>query len=168
MQTLVNLTTVKLPHGVVEITLAVLVFSAVGCSTKSKNEINAVPETLVKTESFGSSAIIPNDKIGYYTERAKLGDPEAAYKLFAHYAIGVGDGKKGQEFFDRAVSLNYPPALYAKAVHLWDADGSDLQQVHSLIKRAIEGGYNDNKGLLQEVELEIKKRSQVLGPEKGP
>jgi hypothetical protein len=130
-----------------------------GCTRCNSNSVGPSGAELVEIYGFGAGAILSDIQVKYHAERATRGDGESAYKLYAHYGIGIGDEAKARAYFDLAVSLNYPAALYSKAVQLWDSKTPDLEQVRILMKRAIDGGYKDSSGALMKVEAEIKKKT---------
>ena len=87
--------------------------------------------------------------------RAKQGDGEAAFELWGYYALSVeGNVKKMNRYFKRAVELEYPNALYNKALESWAYDEfPNIAEVEALLKRAISKGFIDERGLLDEVLL---------------
>jgi len=109
-------------------------------------------------QPFGADAVLSEKVLKTCVQRASKGDAEAAYRLYAHYGIGVGDAKNAQKYFDQAVALEYPAALYAHAVHLWD-EHSDPAMVLRYLKRALELGNPDSSNLLLEVEAALKAKS---------
>ena len=114
-------------------------------------------EEVVTMPHIGHGAILSDKDIRLYTERASHGDGEAAYKLFWHYSTGLGDGTQGLEYFDQAVELEYPTALYGKALRLWESGNADPKLVLKYLKRALELGNPDTAKLLPEVEAAAAK-----------
>lgn len=134
--------------------VAFLVLALSGCATGKKDEMETEE---VVTIPMGQGAILPDKDVKQYTEQASRGDGEAAYKLFWHYSIGLGDGINGQKYFDRAVELEYPTALYGKAIRLWESGTADPKLVLKCLKRALELGNPDTAKLLPEVEAAAAK-----------
>jgi hypothetical protein len=67
---------------------------------------------------MGEGEVLTDAQVSEYTERARHGDGEAAYRLFAHYSLGTRDAQNAQKYFDRAIALEYPTALYSEAIQL--------------------------------------------------
>ena len=139
---------------------------SMGCSAASEESATSTDEEVVVQKPFGSGAILPEPDLKKAILQAKAGNAEAAYRLYAHYSIGIGDGETGQKYFEQAVALEYPPALYAKAVHLWDGKKTDVREVYALLKRALELGQPDTAQLLPEVEAAFNATPKPPGPGK--
>ena len=144
-------------------TMAVSVFLACCLGFSMKEPRSSAPratDEVEKQKPFGSAAIIPASEIESIIDRANRGDAEANYRLYAHYSIGIGDGDKGKKYFERAVALEYPAALYAKAIHLWDSGNADPNEVCRLIKRAMELGEVDSAQILPAAETAQKRQAE--------
>lgn len=122
----------------------------------------------IKMDRFGQGALLTDAQLRENIERANNGDGHAAYRVWAHYAIGAAEGEKGREkaqkYFDLALKLEYPPALYNKAIQLWDSGKADPELVMKYLKRAIELGQPDRAKLLPQVEAKIKAKAQTEPP----
>jgi hypothetical protein len=127
-----------------------------GCETHSRDSNKPVLLSLA-----GTSAVLSDAQLKYYMARADNGDGSAAYKVWAHYIIGAAEGEKGLEkgqiYFDKAVKLEYPPALYNRAVSLWNEGGADPAAVLKIAARAIELGQPDSAKLIPELNAVIEK-----------
>ncbi len=97
----------------------------------------------------------PRSEIRGLKRRAKQGDGEAAFELWGYYALSVeGNVEKMNRYFKRAVELEYPNALYNKALESWVYDEfPNIAEVEALLKKAISKGFIDERGLLDEVLL---------------
>jgi len=137
--------------------VCIFILIEVGCSS---NNLGPNGGSIV-VHRFGEGAVLTNAQLHENIDRANHGDGEAAYRVWAHYAIGSPKpGKKeienAQKYFDLAVTLEYPPALYTKAVILWNSGKAEPVEVLKYLKRAIELGRPDTDNLLPEVEAKVK------------
>ena len=117
----------------------------------------AMDEDQVIVERLGNGAVLSPEELAKALRLARAGDGKAAYRLCAHYGIGVGDASSAAIYMNEAVALEYPPALYAKAVQLWRPSAPKPYLVLKLVKRAIDLGQKDTANLLPEIELFINK-----------
>ena len=113
-------------------------FALTGCSNGSQRSHD--PDVVVLSFKGEKKS---NAELRDLRRRARDGDGQAAYQLFAYYGLGRGENARlAERFFEIAVELEWPPALYAKAVRIWDWENDpDLNQVFDLASRAIELGY---------------------------
>lgn len=111
-----------------------------------------MPEEEVVTVSLQSPKKSRED-LRALKDRAARGDGEAAFTLWGYYALSVeGDARLAQRYFDRAVELEYPAALYNKAFSEWCRQPvPDIARVERMLRRAIALGFKDGKHLLDEV-----------------
>ena len=127
-----------------------------GCMQNSTSR----PEPVTTLPHFGASYILSDAELERTKKLADNGNPEANYRLFAHYSFGVADAQNAEIYFDRAVKLEYPAALYVKAVQLWDSRRADPLVTLRYLKRAIELGAPDTANLLQTVQAKVDSESQ--------
>jgi hypothetical protein len=59
---------------------------------------------------LGQSYELESSEFEECRRRADRGDKDAAFKLYFHYAIGVGDAKTGESWLRRAVDLGHMEA----------------------------------------------------------
>jgi hypothetical protein len=127
-----------------------------GCEIQNRDSDKPIVLSLA-----GTGAVLSDAQLKYYVARADNGDGYAAYKVWAHYIIGAAEGEKGAEkgqiYFDKAVKLEYPPALYNQAVSLWNEGGADPAAVLKIAARAIELGQPDSAKLIPELKAAIEK-----------
>lgn len=100
---------------------------------------------------FGSGAILPRHELASLEKAAKGGNGVAAYRVAAHYGLGVGDAKKARFYRNLAVAAEYPPALYAEAIWVWEQK-RDKAEAGRLLRRAIELGHQDAARLADDLQ----------------
>jgi len=86
-------------------------------------------------------------------EAARSGDGEAAYRLQYYYGITERNDRLSTHYKELALKLEYPPALYWRAVQMWEREEHpDVEEVYRLAKRAEELGFKDQReGFWEEV-----------------
>lgn len=151
-----------------DLILILIPIALLGCSTTPDvpGDTNEVEVSLKRPE-------LPRSEVRALKTRAEQGDANAAWELYVNYAFADYNESLSERFFNRAIELEHPSALYEKAFWIWTREEfPDIETVEALARRAIELGYNDEKGLLDEIVAAresgtIPRRSRLrLFPEK--
>ena len=140
---------------------ALLAFSATvlmttGCTNRVRHHHD--PDVIVVEHSFQGERK-SKAELRDLRRRAREGDGAAAYELFAYYSLGRGQNTQlSERFLDRSVTLDFPLALYMRAVDIWMLEEEpDVVEAHALVSRAIALGFRDEsaheKGFATEEDL---------------
>ena len=135
---------------------ALIVFIGIsGCSSIEKAEhrgSKSTNEDEVIVSFAGTN--LEKSELRRLKSAAKGGDSESAFRLYNYYSIGRGANEKlANKYFDIALRLEHPIALYNRAFEIWVYQREpDVMEVYGLLKKAIEKGHRDERGLLDEIE----------------
>jgi len=130
--------------------------------TSINSSHDAIPTSVNSREPdifvLGSEALIPENELDGVIGEANKGDGKAAYRLYAHYGIAMGEIDKALEYLDLAVRLKYPPAMYDKAMRMYQVEHAAPEDIYVVLLSAIEAGAEDTANLLPKVQEELQKR----------
>lgn len=147
-----------------------------GCSTQSD---------IIKIK-LSEYAIIPDAEVIKLKERVEIEkDGEAAFKLSAHYGIGIGDGEKSLYYSELAFQYDYPTAIYNKAISLYEdiiykieidcmeLDSDDFETINYirfLVNKYIKMGYEDTSEIIHDLDevLDAYNENQTNHPINTP
>lgn len=109
---------------------------------------------------MGQGAILNETELAELTALAESGNGKAAFRLSVHYGMGVGNAEMALKYEQLAFDLNYPPAVYDKAISLWNKYTNrfykgppiDKEEIRALIIRAENLEYPDEYKILEKLD----------------
>lgn len=103
------------------------------------------------------SYVYSKERTRQYIERAARGDGAAAYKLFLHYGVAIaGAFDEARHYYDLAISLEYPAALYNESMAIMYKNG-DLEKARKYLEIALANGEEDKCNLMEYINMVTKK-----------
>jgi len=104
-------------------------------------------ESDVMPKSTGSVFALDIHQIQTYSEQAKHGDKEAAFKLYQHYTLSMYDENLSSQWLLEAAKLGHSIAQYNLAVHYEEI--GDKKSAELWGKKAYENGNVKAKRFIQ-------------------
>jgi TPR repeat protein len=106
---------------------------------------------LVRHSGYENLKLSKKDLIDF-TEKVKMGDPDAAYKLYMHYECVERDRIEAIYWLRTSAGLGLPLAEYMLGIYYLQNDLKNIPQAKLWLKRAENDGFLKAGGILKTLE----------------